>query len=328
MPSTPTLRFADSDTARRFPLAVQGPARWQQQEGAWRVRLPLPALGAGTILVPSFAASPAPAGLPAAAGTEPPARHQWLLSAQGGTWALPQLPAPGPAAASATVPPSTGGAVSSHIDCFHVHRHLTGGELLLSLTSAAEPRHYLVAASTRPLTIADPPLPDADVALTQVPQPRSQMSAPQPIAHRICSPTCVSMVLGLWGRQHDWLTLAEECHDPRSGMYGVWPLALAAASRRGCLGSVEVFSDWGEPLAVLARGIPLVTSIRFRCAELPGAPLTETGGHLVVMHAASPHTIGVCDPAAPDGEVLREYPAAAFSQAWLRHRGAAYILPP
>ncbi len=111
-------------------------------------------------------------------------------------------------------------------------------------------------------------------------------------------------------------------------MYGVWPLALAAAARRGCLGAVEVFDRWDEALAVLENGVPLVTSIRFSAGELPGAPLTETGGHLVVVHGVSGDTVRVCDPAAPHGDVLRDYPADAFSRAWLRHRGAAYILPP
>ena len=61
--------------------------------------------------------------------------------------------------------------------------------------------------------------------------------------------------------------------------------------------------------------------------ELPGAPLTDTGGHLVVVYGAGPAEVAVCDPAAAEGEVVRVYPAAAFSRAWLRQRGAAYILP-
>src|SRR5690606_29697808 len=104
--------------------------------------------------------------------------------------------------------------------------------------------------------------------------------------------------------------------------------ALAAAARHGSLGAVEAFDDWEAPLAVLAAGVPLVASIRFFPGELPGSPLTETGGHLVVVHGAGPAAVRVCDPAAAEHEVAREYPADAFSRAWLRHRGAAYILPP
>jgi len=155
------------------------------------------------------------------------------------------------------------------------------------------------------------------------------MTAPPELASRICSPASVAMVLGHWGSTEPWLRIVDECRDPATGMYGVWPLAIAAAARRGRVGAVELFADWGEPLAVLQQGIPLVTSIRFESGGLPGAPLLRTGGHLVVLFAAGPETVSVNDPAAADGaSVTRTYPADAFSRAWLGHRGAAYILPP
>jgi hypothetical protein len=324
MSAMPTLRLGDPETARRYPLAVAAEACWQPHEGGWRVVVRLPELSAGTILLPSLASSSAAASPSDAAADGVAAfRHQWALRAGGATWLLQEVPAQ---AAAPAVP--AGSPVSSRIDCFHVHQRLPSPELQLTLTASRAPAHYLICVSVRPVTIAEPPLPAGRAALARAPAPRSQMTAPESIASRICSPTCVSMVLDLWGHSHDWLALAQECHDPVSGLYGVWPLALAGAARRGCLGAVEAFSDWREPLRVLYRGVPLVTSIRFSRDELPGAPLEETGGHLVVVHAANPETILVCDPAAPEGEVLREYAAGPFSRAWLRHRGAAYILPP
>ena len=321
MSFTSTLRHADPDTARRYPLPVLGEAPWQSGNGAWHLEFTLPELSTGTILLPSLAFTPATAttGSPAPEAVQ---RHQWTLSADAGEWPLQQVPAlPG-------VPHArTGTDVSSHIDCYHIHRTLANPVLHLKIEAPEAPDRYLVCISARTLVVADPPLPSRHVALARPPTPRSQMTAPQAIATRICSPTCVSMVLTLWNRPHDWLVLAEECHDPASGMYGVWPLAVAAAARRDCIGAVEVFEDWEAPLTVLAAGVPLVTSIRFFAGELPGAPLGETHGHLVVVHGAGPQSVLVCDPAAPEGEVSREYPADAFSRAWLRHRGAAYILP-
>ena len=317
-----TLRHADSETAARYPLPVHGDARWQPGDGGWRLTLPLPELTPGTILVPSLTFLTAPAAVADALSPDTVHRHQWTLADGDLRWSLQEVPArPG------TTVSRTGGAVSSHIDCFHVHQRLASPELQLALQARDSPDRYLVCVSSRPLAMAEPPVPRRRAVLDRAPAPRSQMTAPEPIASRICSPTCVSMVLDLWNRPHDWLALADECHDPATGMYGVWPLALAAAARRGCLGAVEVFEGWEEPLAVLERGVPLVTSIRFSEGELPGAPLNETGGHLVVVHAAGPDQILCCDPAAPEGEVERAYPAAAFSGAWLRHRGAAYILP-
>lgn len=315
MPDTsamPTLRFGDSATAGRYPLPVEGAAAWRSAGRAWNLTLPLPELGTGTILVPSLTSN---------AGTE--ARHQWTLEAGDGTWPLQEVPG-----TKAPPPRPSDAGVSTHIDCYHLHRHLPSAELHLRLEAAQAPTRYLICVSARPVTMADPPLPPGRAALSRSPTPRSQMSAPEAIASRICSPTCVSMVLDLYHRHHDWLDLARECHDPVSDMYGVWPLATAAAARRGCLGAVEVFAGWDAPLAVLEQGVPLVASIRFSPGELPGSPLTDTGGHLVVVHAASPDSILVCDPAAVEGQVMRAYLADAFSRAWLRHRGAAYILPP
>lgn len=318
-----TLRYADPETARRYPLPVQGEASWQQREGAWRVLVPLPELLPGIILLPSLTFSAGPDAGPDAGSGTPPPRHQWMLSADGASWALQEVPV-------RTMTPSsrTGTVVSSHIDCYHVHQRLGRPRLEARLEAERVPDRYLITVSARPLLIAEPPLPARPAALRSAPPPRSQMTAPENIASRICSPTCVSMVLDLWQRSHDWLALAEECYDPASGMYGVWPLALAAAARRDSLGAVEAFASWPEPLAVLDRGVPLVASIRFSAGELPGAPLAETGGHLVVVHAVGPDQVGVCDPAAPAGDVARSYAADAFSRAWLRHRGAAYILPP
>jgi hypothetical protein len=319
MARTPTRRFADADTARAYPLAVSGPVRWLWRDGAWRLSLPLDDLTAGTILAPSLALGP-PGDL---AEAQPAARYRWTLRAADGSWPLQEIPCAGPVAG---VP--SGGAVSTHIDCFHIHRRLPAPVLHLAVRAPSPPERYLICVSSRALTLARPPLPPRAAAVATPPPTRSQLDAPAEIAQRICSPTCVSMVLGLWHRPHDWLALTEECRDPATGTYGIWPLAVAAAARRGCIGAVELFDDWREPLAVLERGIPLIASIRFEPDELPGAPLPRSNGHLVAVYGADPERIRVCDPAAGADEVRRSYPADAFSGAWLRHRGAAYILPP
>jgi len=319
MTAMATLRYADPDTARRYPLAVSGEAEWRLLNGGWRVTLPLPDLRAGTILVPSLAFQPG--GTPARSAPAGAGSYIWSLEAGGAAWPLQQVPCANP------VEPVQGGPVSTHIDCYHIHRPLQAPCLHLSLTAPNPPERYLLCASSRALTLATPPLPPLTAALPTTPGTRSQMTAPAAIAGRICSPTCVSMVLDLWARPHDWLTVVEECLDPASGLYGVWPLALRAAAARDCLGAVEVFDDWQEPLLVLQSGVPLVTSIRFSAGGLPGAPLAETSGHLVVVYQAGPSRVQVCDPAADPGAVDRSYDARAFSEAWLRHRGAAYILP-
>lgn len=319
MPATPTTRYADAESARAYPLPVTGPVRWQWRDRAWRLALPLDDMVAGTILAPSLALGPADDAMPMQ-GTS---RYRWTLRAGGGSWPLQAIPCAGPVAG---VP--SGGPVSTHIDCFHIHRRLRAPVLHLSVKTPQPPSRYMICVSGRALTLARPPLPDHAAAIAERVPSRSQLDAPAEIAQRICSPTCVSMVLDLWRRPHDWLGVVDECRDPATGTYGIWPLAIAAAARRGCIGAVELFDDWAEPLRVLAHGVPLVTSIRFEAGELPNAPLPRSNGHLLTVHGADPEWVRVCDPAAPAGQVCRSYPADAFSAAWLRHRGAAYILPP
>ena len=112
-------------------------------------------------------------------------------------------------------------------------------------------------------------------------------------------------------------------------MYGMWPLAIRAASRFGVIGAVELLSDWSMVLTCLAQQRPVVASIRYAQGALQGAPQAASHGHLVVVYGIDDSQVLVNDPAAPDrGSVSRRYNINEFSEAWFRHRGAAYILAP
>lgn len=341
-----TLRFADTATAAAYPLAITGPLQWETPGRAGEVqwRCPLPALDAGTILVPGLSFLPLGDG-----------DHVWRLRAGARCWSLNPVPgrpvteqAPGP-----TTPAQAAPAVTCHIDCFHVHEPLAAAQLELEL-QGPPPARYLVTVSARPIDLAQTAPPDREAGLALAPPAVSQMTADSTLARRICSPTCVAMVMLHWNRhpgptggglassdggsrpvaQHatpeavrDAMVAA--CRDPATGMFGVWPLALRAAAGLGRLGAVELFAGWDAPLAVLDAGIPLVASIRFGTGQLARAPLEQTGGHLVLLHRAGPQRVLVNDPAAAtEAEVRREYDSAEFSRAWLSHRGAAYILLP
>ncbi|MFM7119910.1 MAG: C39 family peptidase [Gammaproteobacteria bacterium] len=364
-----TLRLADTDTARRYPLPVLGPALWQpilpdhrapeqnpreqqppldpspETEAAGPsaprtapqparplaghgLDIVLPDLPAGTLLVPSCALA-----------DTPHVAHRWTLRAGAGAaaWALPWVrPPAGPITGPRPKPqPESDPRARTAIDCFEIHAPLCGDatgpvRLCLEVEGPTAPRRYLITVSARAHQLEHAPTPSTTVApIANVPA-LSQMTADAAIARRICSPTSLTMALmALTGdTQADvWRHIVTECHDPATGMYGIWPLALAAAARRGHPGAVELFSDWSAPLSALQRGIPVVTSIRFGADALPGAPLRETAGHLVVVVGAGPETIIVHDPAAPTPDtVARRYPAEAFARAWLANRGAAYIL--
>ena len=317
-----TLRFADPVTSVSYPLPVQGSARWIPSDAGTLWTLQLPLLPAGSIVTPSFAQLP-----------DADQHYRWHLRCSGRAWTLQTVPSvrqpkqpdrPGPA------------PVTTHIDCFHVHKTLTDAALTLQLTDAAPMGRYLLTVSTRRLDIDAVAVPPRHAGLAQRPPALTQMTAHAGLAGRICSPTCVAMVMAQREKSSatdDWNTLRDQmvahCRDPATGMYGVWPLALRAAASQGSLGAVELFDDWREPLQVLAAGVPLVTSIRFARGGLSGAPLEQTGGHLVVLYAADSNYVWANDPAAENADAVpRRYAADEFSRAWLSHRGAAYILPP
>jgi len=307
-----TQRFATPNVAERYPYPIVGAVPWQRTDGGFRAEIAFPVLEPGHILVPSFAML--------GAGDY---GFRFVLEAEGTTWPLDPV----------HLAEANGGtvtsAVSTHIDCFHTHTQITNAVLVLEVAAdTVEGRAHLFTVALRPLRIE----PDAGTRTTlpiAVP-PVSQLTAPRGIRHRICSPTCVNMVLSSYGIATHNGELTPMCRHVATEMYGVWPLNLWAASRKGALGAVELFCSLDEVAGALDHGLPVVASIRFHAGELPGAPLTATGGHLVVVTELGEHDVAVNDPAGRgiDG-VPRRYPRAALASAWLTRRGAAYvILPP
>ena len=86
----------------------------------------------------------------------------------------------------------------------------------------------------------------------------------------------------------------------------------------------------GEIETVLRSGAPIVCSIRFAKGALPGAPLAQSAGHLVVLYGIefeqNEGFVLVMDPAGDSAaDVAKRYPLQAFSDAWISHRGGAYF---
>jgi hypothetical protein len=178
--------------------------------------------------------------------------------------------------------------------------------------------------SVRALDVDAQP-PQGASAVAPAPRKLSQMTAPAAIRHHTCSPTSTAMLLANAAPD----TVATLCRDEATGMFGSWPLAVRAAARHGAVAAVESFGSWHPALAVLTHGLPFCASIRFSEGALDGAPLTRTGGHLVVVYGVQDGRILVHDPAAEDPETVpRSYDATQFTRAWLAHRGASYIIAP
>jgi hypothetical protein len=187
---------------------------------------------------------------------------------------------------------------------------------------------WLLTLSASDLGPPGAPAPKPAPVRLEVP-PISQAAEAPEIAMRICSPTCVAMVLAYFGAAVGAGDLAAEVFHAGLDRYGVWPAAVGAAARRGLLGYLLRFPDWDSAAWCLDRGLPIVASVRFEAGELPGAPLERTAGHLIVLTGYEGGDVLVNDPAAPAaGEVRRRYRLADVARVWLERAGVGYVFFP
>ena len=289
-----------------YPLPVASAIGWQQHEDKWRTTVSLPDLPKAQIIVPSFSI--------------PGADYSYRFTASVGN--EPEVPL-------LRIPQGDMAKVSSkflstHIDCWHTEKkcrevriHLTVADIDdSSLLSNA-----LLVISTRPLS-SNYTLPQGlDVHARPPILAHSQMQAPANISKRICSPTALAMATN-----EPWPLAIRGCYHRQTNSFGCWPLAVYWAGQRNHLGAVETATNFDNAAIVLASGTPIVCSIRYGAGKLNGAPQSQTGGHLVTLTGLADDQVEVFDPAAADHQsVRRTYKLEEFAEAWLRHRGAAYI---
>ena len=328
-----SYRFGDEVSAGRYPLPVSTAPVWTGTDRCATASIAVPPCPRGHILVPSVSLPGQKTGFQCSLEA---AGERWTLHAVPGNRPDDEFDAPTRANGECAAAPRAddfsvavrpgGGAISTHIDCFHTERQLPESRLWIRLARPDPPRRFLLALSIRPL-IMNPAVPPPTRLVLGQPPPISQMQGPAPIRKRICSPTALAMLLRAARPEIPWQSVVDACCDGR--FYGSWPLAIHSAARHGRLGAVEAIGSWDPALGILGTGSPVVASIRFGPGELPGAPLRETTGHLVTVHGIDDDRVLVCDPAAPDADsVPREYGLAAFTAAWMRHRGAAYLFAP
>ena len=319
-----TLRFADEKTVQHYPLEIPGPIEWHPLDEGWQATVPMPDIPARSIVAPSLSIL-----------DEPDYSFRFTFRTGNKEYALNEVPPQAPDANKTTS--SANGSdsrVRTAIDCYHTTRKATDTSMVVTCRGSALPERYLLTISIRPEEMTVDPIGELPTVRTPLPPTRSQMLENPRIASRVCSPVSTAMALGVFGQRVDYQGIIDACFDPVTKMYGMWPLAIRVASRHGCIGAVELMSDWSDVIAILERGYPVVASIRYGMNELPGTPQRSTGGHLVVVHGivnsrSSGQLVLVNDPAAPNhGTVTRRYPLDAFSKAWFRYRGAAYILTP
>ena len=309
-----TRRFGGAGTG--YPLPISGPIHWRHEGQDLVARFELPSLTLGSLIVPSFSAT----------GHGYDWSATWHFRNGDKRWRLDTIPAPAgnpapdPIAASGSDP----SYVDTDIDCFITKLNIEVSFLELRLHARQAPEDALIVIATGAFSRdaihagerCAPPCPV---------EPLSQMEAAPSIRRRICSPTCLAMIMGLDAERAK--RFVEACYCPVRKLYGIWPRNIRAANACGFTGAIETFHSLDEAAALLDRGVPIIASIRYGEGELTGAATPSTGGHLVVLRGLTSSAAIVNDPAAASRDlVAREYDRAEFARAWLGRRGVGYVL--
>jgi len=309
-----TKRFASKSIAKCYPFPCLNALDWEPSSKGFRVSIPLSSLEAGQMLVPCLSI---PYSMTRFSVQLTDCSHDthnhWLIS-------------PGTAGHQEDHP-----SVSTHIDYFHIHQFLKEAILVVEIYSDVRPENYLlVLALTQSAPVPGVFNTARKYLTTQLDLPScSQMVESKALRDRICSPTCIQMLLEYHGLLDDRHSLIADCFDSSVNLYGVWPVNINAASKRGLIGAIESFSEFKTVSSLLERNIPLICSIRFDSGQLQNAPLDKTSGHLVILAGVGEHSVRVYDPAANSPEtVLRSYAINEFHNAWIDNNGIAYVLVP
>lgn len=160
---------------------------------------------------------------------------------------------------------------------------------------------------------------------------RSQKTDNPALAGRLCSPTSVSMVLGLHHHNVSVQRVAELAYDRRHDIYGNWPRNVQAAFELGLSGAVVRFANWNEVSQQIEKNRAVIISFAADKGELPAAPYESTSGHLIVIRGFDERgDVLVNDPACgTEQEGRRTYSRDDLTRVWLRKgRGTAYLLWP
>jgi hypothetical protein len=156
---------------------------------------------------------------------------------------------------------------------------------------------------------------------------RTQKDAPPALRGEICSPTSVTMVMAYWGLERPVVENALAIYDPESEIFGHWGRAVQRAGALGLDGWVARFRDWDSVKALVARGQPVVASVRYKKGEFPSSVLPQTNGHLIVVRGFTPEgDVIVNDPASRDRGNGAVYKASELARAWFDHGGVGYVI--
>lgn len=101
--------------------------------------------------------------------------------------------------------------------------------------------------------------------------------------YSICCPASLRMVLEYYGVKRSARELCDLNLDPEYQIWGGWPKSAQTLYSFGFRSYVTQIRSFDEIKSFIARGIPLIISIRAKKGELQSAPYPEVGGHVLVI---------------------------------------------
>jgi hypothetical protein len=150
---------------------------------------------------------------------------------------------------------------------------------------------------------------------------------PKSIRGMICSPTSTSMVLDYYGFNRPTVENALAIYDPHHDLFGNWGRAVARAGELGLDAWLARFRDWDHVKVEIAKGYPVIASIRFSRGEAKGLLYESTAGHLIVIRGFKENgDVIVNDPASRDKGNGVVYPAAELARTWFDNGGVGYVI--
>lgn len=156
---------------------------------------------------------------------------------------------------------------------------------------------------------------------------QGEIKNPKPLWKLICSPTSTSMVLQYYGIDLPTLENATAIYDSHYDLFGNWGRAIARAGELGLDAYLTRFRNWDQVHAMIARGVPVIASIRFRKGEVKGFLYEFTKGHLLVIRGFKPNgDVIVNDPARKEKGNGVIYSADQMAKAWFNHGGVGYVI--
>ncbi|HEX6796828.1 MAG TPA: C39 family peptidase [Ktedonobacterales bacterium] len=187
--------------------------------------------------------------------------------------------------------------------------------------------------------------PDTSVWGTNLPVPQRSQMLPQYQGLGYggggevwCSPTSTSMVMAYWSNVLGQSNLNQTVPDAAQGTYdfayggtGNWPFNTAYAASYGLTAFVTRMDNMSQVEQWIKAGVPIVISVAFNNGQLPGEPVKNSPGHLLVIRGfTSSGDVITNDPAAAtDDQVQIVYHRADLEYVWqYGSNGTAYVMYP